>query len=178
MTFNIQEAISLLEKTPVTLQSMLDGLSTQWTNANEGEDSWSAYDVVGHLVHGEQTDWMPRLEKVLAEGPIKTFDPYDRFAQLKASKGKSIEQLLATFALLRKENLKNLRAKNLTEDHLTKPAIHPSLGKIELKQMLSAWVVHDLGHIVQIARVLAKQYKDEIGPWTQYLTVVNHTPKE
>lgn len=178
MTFSIQEAISLLEKTPVTLQSMLGGLSMQWTTANEGEDSWSAYDVVGHLVHGEQTDWMPRLEKVLADGPIKTFDPYDRFAQLKASKGKSIEQLLATFALLRKKNLKNLRAKKLTEDHLSKTAIHPSLGKIELKQMLSAWVVHDLGHIVQIARVLAKQYKDEIGPWTQYLTVVNHTPKE
>ena len=111
MTFNIHEAISLLEKTPLTLQSMLGGLSAQWTNANEGEGSWSAYDVVGHLVHGEQTDWMPRLEKVLAEGPIKTFDPYDRFAQLKASKGKSIEQLLATFALLREENLKNLRAK-------------------------------------------------------------------
>lgn len=178
MNYNLGEAISVLEKTPVVLTAMLDELSQDWTHQNEGKDTWSPFDIIGHLVHGEKTDWMPRLEIVLSTSEEKTFTPYDRFAQFETSKGKSVTSLLTEFRSLRKENLTILRAKKLTEGDLDKQGIHPELGPISLRNMLSAWVVHDLGHIAQISRVMAKQYKEEIGPWTQYLTIVNTTPKE
>ncbi len=178
MNYNLDEAIAVLERTPAVFRSMLSNLPSVWTHQNEGGESWSPYDVVGHLVHGERTDWMPRLEIVLSGGPTKTFEPYDRFAQFTMNQGKSLEVLLNEFEVLRKENLQTLRSKNLTESDLLKKANHPELGPVELRQMLSAWVVHDLGHIAQVSRVMAKQYKDEVGPWPKYLTILNYTPKE
>ena len=178
MKFNLQQAIRILEKTPMVIRTMLSNLDSTWTRTNEGGDSWSPYDVVGHLVHGEKTDWMPRLEIMMQDGPIQAFKPYDRFAQVEMSKGKSLEELLDAFELLRKENLKTLRSKNISESDLMRKAIHPSLGEITLSQMLSAWTVHDQGHIAQIARVLAKNYTDEVGPWTNFLTILNFTPQE
>ncbi|MBX2828177.1 MAG: DinB family protein [Flavobacteriaceae bacterium] len=178
MEYHLNEAISVLERTPQVLISLLSGLSQNWTHTNEGGDSWSPYDVIGHLVHGEKTDWMPRLEIVLSDGPNKTFTPYDRFAQFEMSKGKTLNELLLEFDTLRKANLNTLRSKNLSEDDLLKQANHPELGQVALKEMLAAWVVHDLGHIAQISRVMAKQYKDEVGPWPKYLTILNYLPKE
>lgn len=178
MEYQLEKAIEILERTPKVLSSLLEGISMEWASKNEGLDTWSPYDVIGHLVHGEKTDWMPRLEIVLTDGINKTFEPYDRFAQFKMSQGKDLSQLLSEFESLRDQNLKTLRSKNLTPKDLTRTAIHPSLGTINLKNMLAAWVIHDLGHIAQVSRVMAKQYKNEIGPWTQYLTIVNHTPKE
>ncbi|NNM23749.1 MAG: DinB family protein [Flavobacteriaceae bacterium] len=178
MKFNLDKAISVLDRTPLVLRELLHGLSSEWTHQNEGGDSWSAYDIIGHLVHGEKTDWMPRLEIVLSEGAPKTFEPYDRFAQFEMSKGKSLENLLDEFESLRKANLEHLRSKNLTQGDLQREGIHPELGPVKLNEMLSAWVVHDLGHIAQVSRVMAKQYKDEVGPWPKYLTILNYLPKE
>lgn len=178
MNFDLNQAISVLEKTPSVLKQLLGSLSQEWTRKNEGRDTWSPYDVLGHLIHGEQTDWMPRLEIILNEDEDKTFEPYDRFAQFNNSKGKSMGDLLDAFDSLRKKNIRTLKTKYLMTHDLGKEGVHPELGPVTLRQMLSAWVVHDLGHIAQVSRVMAKQYKDEIGPWTQYLTIVNHTPKE
>ena len=178
MNFDLNQTISVLEKTPGVLKQLLGSLSQEWTHKNEGRDTWSAYDVLGHLVHGEQTDWMPRLDIVLSDDGDKKFTPYDRFAQFETSKGKSMGDLLDEFELLRKQNLNTLKSKFLNTHDFTKEGVHPELGPVSLRQMLSAWVVHDLGHIAQVSRVMAKQYKDEIGPWTQYLTIVNHSPKE
>ena len=178
MKYQLDQAIEILERTPKVMQALLLGISEEWIHQNEGDDTWSPYDVIGHLVHGEKTDWMPRLEIVLSTTGTKTFTPYDRFAQFDMSKGKTIEILLQEFENLRTQNLTTLKSKNLSETDLQKTAIHPSLGTITLKNMLATWVAHDLGHIAQISRVMAKQYKDEIGPWTKYLTIVNQTPKE
>jgi len=178
MRYSVDEAISVLKKTPIVLKTLLGDLSSDWTHTNEGGDSWSPFDVVGHLVHGEKTDWMPRLEIVLNDSPDKTFSPYDRFAQFEMSQGKSLAQLLDEFELLRNDNLDTLQSKRLTSADLDREGIHPELGPVTLSEMLSAWVVHDLGHIAQVSRVMAKQYKDEVGPWPRYLTILNHTPKE
>lgn len=178
MEFQLNKAIEILERTPGVMKSLLLGISNEWTQQNEGSDTWSPYDVIGHLVHGEKTDWMPRLEIVLGTSERTTFEPYDRFAQFEMSKGKSLTTLLSEFETLRKRNLETLCSKNLSEVDLNNTANHPSLGVVSLKNLLSAWVVHDLGHIAQVSRVMAKQYKEEIGPWTNYLTIVKHTPKE
>lgn len=178
MKFDLQQAIRILEKTPVVVRTQLNHLDSGWIHTNEGGHSWSPYDVVGHLIHGEKTDWMPRLEIMMSDGPIQTFEPYNRFAQIEMSKGKPVEELLDMFELLRKVNLETLRSKNISERDLIRKAIHPSLGEIRLSNMLSAWVVHDQGHIAQIARVLAKNYEAEVGPWTKYLTILNYTPSE
>lgn len=178
MQFDIDKAIEVLERTPSVIKSLLSEISDEWTLNNEGENTWSPYDVVGHLVHGEKTDWMPRLEMVLANSETKTFEPYNRFAQFEMSKGKSLATLLSEFESFRKQNIDTLKAQNISEKDLSKIANHPSLGRVTLKNLLAAWVVHDLGHITQISRVMAKQYKDEIGPWSKYLTIVKTTPKE
>lgn len=178
MKFDLSHAIGILEKTPFVIRSMMSHLNESWTHTNEGADTWSPYDVVGHLVHGEKTDWMPRLEIMMSNGPVQTFEPYDRFAQAEMIKGKTLAELLDAFELLRKENLIILRSKRITASDLIRKAIHPSLGEITLSHMLSAWVVHDQGHIAQIARVLAKNYREEVGPWTKFLTILNYTPSE
>jgi hypothetical protein len=171
MAFEINAAIEVLERTPSTLRCMLTGLSDNWTMTNEGEQTWSPFDVLGHLVHGERTDWMARLEKIL-EKEDKKFDPFDRFAQFHESKGKSIADLLNEFEHSRKQNIIKLKEKNIIDKHLQQKGIHPHFGEVTLEQLLSTWVAHDLGHIAQISRVMAKQLKDDVGPWQEYLRIL------
>jgi uncharacterized damage-inducible protein DinB len=178
MKFDLVKTISVLERTPIVFKSLLNGLSKDWTLRNEGENTWSPYDVLGHLLHGEKTDWIPRISIILGDAEDKIFKPYDRFAQFEMSKGKTLEELLYDFETLRKYNINYLKTRNLTEKQLAFVGDHPELGPVSLRQLLSAWVVHDLGHITQVSRVMAKQYKEEVGPWTKYLTILNYTPKE
>lgn len=178
MKFKLENAIELLERTPAVLKELLSGLSEDWIHQNEGGDSWSPYVVVGHLVHGERTDWIPRTFIIMNDSDQKTFHPYDRFAQFEESKGKTLDELLEEFESLRKANLEQLKGFGLMESDLNREGIHPSLGPVSLSNLLSAWVVHDQGHIAQISRVLAKQYKDEVGPWTKYMTILKYSPKE
>ena len=172
MQFELTRALEILQNTPSTLRSLLSGLSEDWTSVNEGGESWSVYDIIGHLIHGEKTDWVPRMEIILSEGDDKLFQPFDRFAQFEASKGKTLAQLLDEFSMLRTQNLEILRLKNLSKDYFNKNGIHPAFGEVTLSQLLATWVVHDLNHISQIARVLAHQYKEEVGPWVAYLKVL------
>ena len=160
MNFTIERATEILERTPGVLQTMLLNISEDWTSKNEGGDTWSVYDIIGHLIHGEKTDWMTRAEVILSEDPDKTFKPFDRFAQFAESKGKTLSQLLDEFQSLRKKNIALLLAKNLTDEDLEKKGRHPALGEATLSQLLATWVVHDLNHIVQISRVMAKQYRE------------------
>ncbi|HTA28247.1 MAG TPA: DinB family protein [Bacteroidia bacterium] len=171
MKFDLYKSIEILERTPVVIEQMLTGISEDWIANNEGGESWSPYDIVGHLVHGEKTDWMARMEIILLNDN-KKFTPFDRFAQFKDSKGKSLIMLIEEFKALRKMNMVKLRLKKMESFDLQKTGIHPAFGKVTLQQLLSTWVVHDLGHIAQIARVMAKQYKTEVGPWVEYLPVL------
>ena len=173
MDFDLAAGIAILERTPRTLRAMLSGLPSKWTDATEGPETWSPYDVVGHLIHGESTDWIPRARIILAQGPERRFTPYDRFAQFRESKGKSLADLLNEFERLRESNLATLKGWDLDEDELRLTGEHPALGSVTLKQLLASWVVHDLGHVVQAARVMAKQYRETIGPWREYLQVVD-----
>ncbi len=172
MHFNLTEGAAVLERTPATLKAMLHGLPAAWTDATEGPGTWSPYVVIGHLIHGERTDWIPRAEIVLAQGEHRTFAPYDRLAQFNESQGRSLESLLDKFASLRAANLATLRGWQLTASQLALTGNHPALGEVTLSQLLACWVAHDLGHIVQVARVMARQYRGEIGPWTAYLSVM------
>ncbi len=178
MNFEINKAIPVLERTPLVLRSLLQGLPEEWIYENEGKDTWSPFDVIGHLIHGEKTDWMVRSEIILGDGPDKVFEPFDRFAQFEDSKGKTLEVLLTEFETLRNGNLELLKSKQLSSEDLNLEGIHPELGTVTLAQLLSAWVVHDLGHITQISRVMAKQYKNEVGPWPKYMTILNYSPSE
>ena len=173
MKFNIQKAMPILERTPTIVAMLLKDLDNDWIYNNEGPDTWSPFDVVGHYIHGEKTDWIPRLNIILGEQDDKRFVPFDRFAQFRDSKGKSLNDLLDEFARLRSENLEKLRKVKLDEATLSKKGIHPAFGEVTLENLLSSWVVHDLGHISQITRVLAKQYKEEVGPWTAYMGILN-----
>ncbi len=172
MNFDLQKSISILNKTPEVLNTLLRELPDEWTSKNEGSNTWSPYDIVGHLIHGEKTDWIPRLGVILQNSENKTFNEFDREAQFKNSLGKNLKELLLEFQLLREENLDKLKSLNLSEKKLTLKGIHPEFGEITLKQLLATWTVHDLGHIAQISRVLAKQYKKEVGPWTAYLGIL------
>ncbi|MCW3089991.1 MAG: DinB family protein [Ferruginibacter sp.] len=164
MEFNLSKSIEILERTPGVLIAMLHNLSDDWTSQNEGGETWSVFDIVGHLIHGEKTDWIPRMEIILSDKPTKTFEPFDRFAQFEESKGKSLAQLLDEFKTLRKHNIEQLRSKNLTKQNEQEKGIHPAFGEVTVSQLLSTWTVHDLNHIAQICRVIASQYKAEVGP--------------
>lgn len=172
MQYDVDKALEILERTPVVLNNLLLGLDDQWTQNNEGENTWSPFDVIGHLIHGEKTDWIPRAKIVFEHGPDQTFEPFDRFAQYEISKGKTITQLLQEFEHLRKKNLETFKSLDIT-NNLDKKGMHPELGEVSLRNLLSSWVVHDLGHISQITRVMAKQYKDEVGIWSEYLSILN-----
>lgn len=174
MQFSIEKSIEILERTPLVIEDLLGGISEEWVKNNEGPQTWSPYDIVGHLIHGEKTDWIPRMEIILSDKKDKTFDPFDRFAQFKISQGQSIVQLLDEFKKLRKQNIEHLRGKKLKEQELEKKGNHPDFGEVTLKQLLAAWVAHDLNHIVQISRVMAKQYKTEIGPWKDFMGVMKN----
>jgi uncharacterized damage-inducible protein DinB len=172
MNFELEKSLEILERTPDVITDMLRGLSTDWTSANEGEGTWSAYDVVGHLVHGEKTDWVPRTEVILSAQSERRFEPFNRFAQFEESRGKSLHDLLTEFKQLRQKNLAHLRSKGITNKDLQKTGTHPDFGDVTLSQLLSTWVVHDLNHIAQISRVMAKHYKDDVGPWIEYLRIL------
>lgn len=172
MEFNLDHAIPVLSQTPRTVRSMLGELPLEWIEKNEGPETWSPYDIVGHLIHGEKTDWIPRMEIILSDGSNKKFEPFDRFAQFRDSRGKTLHQLLDEFESLRKENIAKLRAKNLKVADFSKTGMHPAFGEVSLAQLLSTWVAHDLNHIAQIARVMAKQYQAEVGPWVEYLRIL------
>lgn len=173
MTIALKHVLELLQRTPSTLQSLLRGLSGDWVLQNEGPDTWSPFDVVGHLIHGEETDWIPRLEIILNEGASKSFEPFDRFAQYEKSKGKTIETLLDEFQELRLSNISQLKSLKLSEDDLKKTGMHPALGIVTAGQLLATWTTHDLNHIAQITRVMAAQHQHEVGPWKQYLRILN-----
>lgn len=172
MRFDLNLSIAVLERTPVVLRSLLGGLSDDWTRATEGPDTWSPCDVVGHLIHGDRTDWIPRLDIILGDGPDRTFHPFDRFAQFRESEGKSLDRLLDEFAEVRAASLSALRARQLTDADLDRTGIHPTFGTVNARQLLSTWTVHDLDHLVQISRVMARQLHDEVGPWIAFLRVV------
>ena len=172
MDFDLTDGIAVLERTPHTFRAMLAGLPAAWTDADEGPETWSPYVIVGHLIHGERTDWIPRAQIILAQGPQRRFEPYDRFAQFRESQGKSLADLLDEFAHLRAGNLATLAGWRLTDAQLALEGEHPEFGPVTLRQLLATWVAHDLGHIAQTARVMAKQYREAIGPWRAYLPVM------
>ena len=172
MKFYLEDAIQLLRSTPDTLWVLLAGLPESWTESNEGPDTWSPFDVVGHLIHGEKTDWIARARIILEQGDSQVFAPFDRFAQFEDSSGKSMRELLDEFADLRAANLEKLDEMKLTEQDFERTGQHPEFGTVTLEQLLATWVVHDLGHIAQVARVMSKQYTDRVGPWSAYLRVI------
>jgi hypothetical protein len=169
--FNLDDAITILERTPPTMGALLAGLPETWVRATEGEGTWSPYDVIGHLIHGERTDWIPRARHILA-GETRAFEPFDRMAQFTESQGKSLVELLTTFADLRRDNVGALIAMNLTDVDLGRRGLHPELGGVTLGQLLATWVVHDLDHVAQVARTMARVYKEATGPWSEYLSIL------
>jgi hypothetical protein len=173
MQHNLQNTISLLTRTPVALNALLRDLPETWTLRNEGENTWSAFDIIGHLNHGERTDWMPRARMVLQFGETKAFEPFDRQGHAREMQGKSLGQLLDEFAHLRSENLAELRALNLQPEDLERRGRHPALGIVTPSQLLATWAAHDLTHLHQISRVMAHQYREAVGPWSAYLGVLH-----
>jgi hypothetical protein len=173
MTFVLSEGIAVLERTPATFRALLADLPDAWIAANEGPDTFSPFDNVGHLIHGERTDWIPRARIILAQGADRRFEPYDRFAQVRESQGKTLAQLLDEFARLRADNLAVLGDWHLTDRELALEGEHPALGTVTLRQLLATWVAHDLGHIAQTSRVMAKRYREAVGPWRAYLPVLD-----
>ena len=174
MKFDLRKSYQILERTPSVLRLLLSDLHDDWVQGNEGPETFSPYDVIGHLIQGEKTDWRDRATMILEYGTARSFVPFDRFAQFEESKGKSLQLLLDEFEDLRKGSLIWLRSLNLAEADLVKKGTHPELGEVTLKQLLSTWVAHDLTHIAQVTRVMAKQYKEEIGPWVAYFRILNY----
>jgi len=172
MKQDLENTIALLARTPATLNALLRELPYAWTTVNEGEKTFNAFDVVGHLVHGERTDWMPRLQRILESGESRAFDPFDRFAQERESQGKSLSQLLDEFAELRAQNLDRLRSLGLTGKQLELRGKHPRLGTVTLGNLLATWAAHDMTHLHQIARIMAHQYREAVGPWSVFLGVL------
>ena len=173
MAFELSEGIAILERTPATFRALLGGLPAPWITCDEGPDTFSPFDNLGHLIHGERTDWIPRARIILAQGATRRFEPYDRFAQSRESAGKTLAELLDEFTALRAANLATLRSWNLAEAQFSFEGEHPALGTVTLRQLLATWVAHDLGHIAQTTRVMAKRYRDAVGPWREYLPIVN-----
>jgi len=169
---DLEHTISLLARTPIALNALLRDLPEAWTCRNEGENTWSAFDIVGHLIHGERTDWMPRAKMILQFGETRAFEPFDRWAQERESQGKSLGQLLDDFARLRSQNLGELRALNLRPEDFARRGRHPALGAVTLWQLLATWAAHDLTHLHQISRVMAHQYREAVGPWSAFLGVL------
>ncbi len=169
----LAEAVPILQRTPFVLRSLLADLSDLWVRATEGGDSWSPFDVIGHLVHGERTDWIPRVELILNQGEAATFEPFDRFAMFEASRGKSLAELLATFEELRAGNLRRLAGLRIQPADLARRGRHPELGPVTLGELLASWVVHDLNHISQVARVMGRRYTAAVGPWHAYLPLLH-----
>jgi hypothetical protein len=173
MEFDLAAGAAILERTPATLRALLEGLPPGWIQGTEGPETWSPFDILGHLIHGERADWIGRARIILEQGPDRRFQPFDRFAMLRESEGKTLADLLDEFARLRAENLRTLAGWSLTAEQLALRGIHPEFGEVTLRQLLSTWVAHDLGHIAQTARVMARQYRGAVGPWRAYLPVMD-----
>jgi hypothetical protein len=178
--FNLADSIAILTRTPATLDALLRNQPDIWIHGNEGQtsegkNSWNPFDIVGHLIVGERTDWMPRARIIIEHGESRAFIPFDRFAQEKESQGKKPEQLLDEFARLRRENVTALQGLTLQPQDLARHGKHPELGAVTLSQLIAAWAVHDLTHLHQISRVMAHQYRDAVGPWSAYLGVLHCT---
>jgi DinB superfamily len=173
MDFDLAAGTAVLERTPRVLRALLAGLEPAWTDATEGPETWSPYVIVGHLIHGERDDWVPRARLILEQGANRRFTPYDRFAQFHESQGKSLAELLDELERLRAANLATLAAWRLTDTQLALEGEHPEFGRVTLRQLLATWVAHDLGHVAQIARVMAKQYREAVGPWRAYLPILD-----
>ena len=172
MEFQLEHGMAILSRTPATLNVLLRGAPAEWTMGNEGPDTWSPYDVLGHLIHGEETDWIPRARIILEHGEAKAFEPFDRFAQVGKSKGKTVEALLDEFANLRTMNLETLSQLGVTREKLALRGTHPELGSVTLGELLATWVAHDLSHVAQALRAMSKQYTEAVGPWRQYLPIL------
>jgi hypothetical protein len=173
MDFDLTSGIAVLERTPHTLRALLAGLPPEWTDGTEGPATWSPYVIVAHMIHGERTDWIPRARIILDQGPERRFPPFDRFAQLREKQDKPLADLLDELARLRAEGLATLAGWRLTEAQLSLEGEHPEFGPVTLRQLLATWVAHDLGHVAQTARVMAKQYREAVGPWRAYLPVMD-----
>lgn len=173
MTFTLAETLEVLERTPTALNHLLRGSSPAWHRANEGAETWSAFDVVGHLIHADETDWVPRAQIILEHGDRRPFEPFDRFAHLARFDTWSLDDLLDRFAEVRQTSVQTVRSWDLTDQELSLRGRHPELGAVTLRQLLATWTVHDLDHIGQIVRVMAKRYTDEVGPWRAYLSILN-----
>ncbi|HEY7111508.1 MAG TPA: DinB family protein [Thermoanaerobaculia bacterium] len=173
MNFDLAKSLAILERTPGVLRSLLADLSADWTQGNEGPETWSPFDVVGHLIDAEETDWMPRARVILAQGSDRKFPPFDRYRHLRENKGMRLDTLLDRFAELRARNLTELAALAPGPRELGLTGEHPEFGSVTLAQLLATWVAHDLGHIAQATRVMAKQYREAVGPWRAYLPVMD-----
>lgn len=171
--FDLEEAVAVLSRTPAVLEAMLRGLPDGWIHAHEGGETWSPFDVMGHLIHGERADWIPRARILLDHGESRAFDRFDRFAQFRDADGRSLDALLDEFAALRRESLRQLHALGLTSADLERQGRHPELGVVTLANLLATWVAHDLDHVAQVSRVMARQYADEVGPWSRYLRIIS-----
>jgi hypothetical protein len=172
MNFSLDKSIEILDRTPSVIITLTKDLSSEWTDNNEGGDTWNVFDVIGHLIHGDRTDWIPRTEIILSDSDKKTFEPFDRFAQFETSKGKTLPELLEEFKKIRTSSIDKLKKLQINEGDLGKTGIHPTFGQVTLSQLLSTWVVHDLDHISQISRIMAKQYKELTGPWIEFLKIL------
>jgi hypothetical protein len=173
VNFELAEGIEILERTPAAFRALLAGLSDPWLHTNEGAQTFTVFDNLAHVIHGERTDWIPRAKVILAQGANRRFDPFDRFAHEAESAGKSLDTLLGEFETLRAANLATLRSWSLTNEHLELVGEHPAFGQVTLRQLLATWVAHDLGHIAQTARVMAKRYREDVGPWRAYLPIMD-----
>ena len=173
MEQNLDDTIALLARTPAALNALLRDLPESWTHRNEGPNTWTVFDVIGHLNHGERTDWMTRTRRILEHGESRPFDPFDRLAQFRESRGKSLAGLLDEFAALRSANLRDLRAMNLQPGQLALRGKHPALGAVTVSQLLATWAAHDMTHLHQIARIMAYQYREDVGPWSRFLGVLH-----
>ncbi len=172
MEFDLTLSVGVLSRTPKVLSTLLAGLQENWVFKNDGQDTWSPFDVLGHLIHGERTDWIPRAQIILQHGTSHPFEPFDRFAQFRESRGKSVDELLEEFTELREANLNELQAMHLTKTELDRKGVHPEFGEVSMRQLLATWVAHDLSHLSQIAEVMSRQYREEVGPWQAFLPIL------
>lgn len=172
MNFDLAESRTILERTPRTFQTLLRGLPESWTRSNEGAKTWSPHEVIAHLINGERTDWIPRAKIIMAGDATATFVPFQREGFFAEARGRPLTELLDLFAALRAESLHALDGWSIGPRELALTAQHPELGQVTMQQLLASWVVHDLGHLVQVSRTMARQYRAEVGPWTAYMTVL------
>lgn len=172
MKFKLDDAIQILERTPQTFYTLLHNIEEKWSTNNEGAETWSPHDIIGHLIHCDLHNWIPRIQLILSSDTVRSFEPFDRFAQMNNKKQVSVDELLDEFMQIRHDAVEQLREMKITASHLNKTALHPELGTVTLSQLIATWTAHDLAHLAQTSRVMAKQYKEEVGPWKNYIRIL------